>query len=266
MGGLFPIKWFGKKSGLSAIRSGDVNMNIIRPLNSLGNMTVAVGTKNEFVYGDGNVQLTLTSLPAGSSGTLTVAETDGSPTVSGVSTIRFPDGSVTDAGGGTVDVTVSTANLTVEDADSSPSITNVTKIKFPDGSVTSGGTGIAIVDLSSSVSVSMYRLKAVGADTLTCRTWDGATEGGTDVTVAKNHKLRNSIASAVIDGVTVNYTYPTTTTRIASIGASSESQVVVPRYIVNDIVFVTSPSGGTGVSSVSKLDINADGRAWAKVP
>jgi hypothetical protein len=68
MGGLFPIKWFGKKSGLSAIRSGDVNMNIIRPLNSLGAMTVVSGSENAFKYADGNVQLVLKNLDGGGSG------------------------------------------------------------------------------------------------------------------------------------------------------------------------------------------------------
>jgi hypothetical protein len=112
----------------------------------------------------------------------------------------------------------------------------------------------------------MYRLKSIQSEYLTCRTWNGTTEGGTDIYVAKNHKLRCSIASAVIDGVTVTYTYPLAdnVSRTATITTTSEDQVIVPRYLVNDLIFAVESSSGTGVSGKTLIDLNVDGRAWAK--
>lgn len=116
--------------------------------------------------------------------------------------------------------------------------------------------------------VQMYRVKSVQGDYLTCRTWDGTTEGGSDVYVAKSYKLRTSIGSAVIDGVPVTYSYPSNVERTATISTSNESQVIVPRYLPNDIIFVAS-ANATGVSvsgtPLKLIDLNADGRAWAKV-
>jgi hypothetical protein len=116
--------------------------------------------------------------------------------------------------------------------------------------------------------VQQYRLKSVQGDYLTCRTWDGSTEGGTDVFIAKNYKLRNSITSQVIDGVTVDYTYTTTVERVAEIATAEETQVVVPRYLANDLIYAIA-SNATGVEDaeenpITLIDINADGRAWAK--
>ena len=111
-----------------------------------------------------------------------------------------------------------------------------------------------------------FRIKSVQGDYLTCRTWNGVVEGGNDVLVAKNYLLRNSIVSR--GGI--SYTYTSTTERTANDGADTENQVVVPSYVVNDEIFaIPFQKGGTGAENpsggyVNYLDINSDGRAWAK--
>lgn len=120
------------------------------------------------------------------------------------------------------------------------------------------------------VALQMFRVKSITetdeGDYVTCRTWDGTNEGATDIPVAKPYKLRKSPwhnGSAIIDGVNVSYIYSTNVKRTASVPSGySEVQVVVPRYLVNDVIFAAETE--TGVTDASWLDINADGRAWAR--
>lgn len=99
----------------------------------------------------------------------------------------------------------------------------------------------------------------------------GAGDSSTDFKVAKPYKLRHSITSASIDGDSISYTYAgdalSKQERTATVDATSELQIVVPRYLVGDTIYYAS-SVVTGVevsgSDVGKLDINADARAWAK--
>jgi len=121
-----------------------------------------------------------------------------------------------------------------------------------------------------------FRVKSCGDDHLVCRTWDGTTEGGTDVKVAKAYKLRHSITSATVETdagstTTINYTYASRTNnldgkRYADYGGGSVTEIVVPRWLVNDQIWATKVIGtGVTVSSVELtwLDDNRDGRAWA---
>jgi hypothetical protein len=104
-----------------------------------------------------------------------------------------------------------------------------------------------------------------------------------DVVIAKPFKLRHSITSASFDGVTVNYTYSSLSGNLDGIrvatptGGTAENELVIPRWLVSDIVFATIPTNGTGVYYTGTLngvsetnmpvilqDINTDGRAWAK--
>ena len=122
--------------------------------------------------------------------------------------------------------------------------------------------------------VERFRLKSVQGDYITCRTWDGTTEGGSDVKIAKPPKLRRSIASESIEGTTVSYSYASRTNNLdgkrdASAGGVTITEIVMPVYIVNDEIFAAKPLRGTDVvvSSVELeyLDINVDGRAWGMV-
>jgi hypothetical protein len=117
--------------------------------------------------------------------------------------------------------------------------------------------------------VQQFRFKSINSDYLTCRTYDAITgEGGIDIYIAKPFKLRNP-ASEVIDGVTVSYSSYSGQTRLASDGVNpDETQVINPRYLVDDLIYaVTVDHTGVTVSSVELvlIDINTDGRAWAKI-
>lgn len=137
-------------------------------------------------------------------------------------------------------------------------------------------------------SVSRYRVKSIQRNYLTCRTWDGSAEGATDICIAKPFKLRRAIAGAIIDGVNVSYTYDAadipSTTRIASNGTETETQIIVPRYLFaapsqlpdkGDEIFAVGantglvtvanePVGTAGGQAITLLDLNIDGRAWAR--
>lgn len=117
----------------------------------------------------------------------------------------------------------------------------------------------------------LFRLKSVQPDYLICRTWDGDEEGTEDIFVAKNYKLRNSIEEETIDSVTYNYTYTSVVHRVSTPegGGASEQQYVVPRWLVNDLIWAIPAhtlveAGAEGQEQpVVWLDLNLDGRAWA---
>lgn len=213
----FKIEPFGK--GRNAIQSAYAN-EVVDCLNPLGNIKLTRGKDDKVFYSDVDVTIQLGIAPG-----------------------------------------VQEAGITVSESDGTPSVSDVTEIKFPAGTVTNDGGGV--VSISAVAPVQMLRLKSIQADYLTCRTWDGTTEGSTDILVAKSYKLRNSIVSAVIDGVTVTYAYPDTVTRTATISGSNETQVIVPRYLVNDLILGMTV-GYTGVTAVTVIDLNLDGRAWSR--
>lgn len=118
--------------------------------------------------------------------------------------------------------------------------------------------------------IKRYLIRSVEADHLVC-----AEVGGADgILIAKPWRLRRT----PFDGqaitfddenggtYTVNYTYTTSIKRTVRIGQSfTEVQVVIPRYKPDfDYIFAMSAENGTGVTDVDLIDINADGRAWAR--
>lgn len=94
-----------------------------------------------------------------------------------------------------------------------------------------------------------------------------------DFKVAKPYKLRFSISSADIDGITISYSGYNTSLqrRTASAGSVSITQAIVPRYLAEDLIFyAVAPTGVAdadivGFPDIGLIDINADGRAWAKL-
>ena len=68
--------------------------------------------------------------------------------------------------------------------------------------------------------------------------WDGVTEGGTNVYVAKPYKLRNSQTVVALDGVNISYVYDGGTLMRAATHPNFQSDVqkIIPRYLVNDII------------------------------
>lgn len=122
-----------------------------------------------------------------------------------------------------------------------------------------------------SIPVSMFRVKEVSREFIICKTWDGEEDGEDDVLIAKPFKLRNSNTSADIGLTRITYVYNETNPqqRTASTNVDSEIQIVIPRFLLNDVIYATVCKGNnSGVKNVDVpikwLDINADGRAWAR--
>jgi hypothetical protein len=130
-----------------------------------------------------------------------------------------------------------------------------------------------------------YRIKSYQQDYYTCRTWDGTTEGSTDVLVAKPKALRGSIASDHIlasDGfstIDISYTYSGNyLTRTASktggtfaSGIDQEAHVIVPGFYAglsgNFDEIWASTVDSTGVTAAPTImDDNRDARVWTSVP
>ncbi|MCX6896278.1 MAG: hypothetical protein NTZ16_12435, partial [Verrucomicrobia bacterium] len=132
--------------------------------------------------------------------------------------------------------------------------------------------------------IKQFRIKAQGGTSLKCVTWDGVNEGANYVYVAVPPKLRSTIASATIRGNLITYTYSNWPERVATINGVSETEVIVPCYLNDDVIYAGRPIGGTGVMTDPALgpadgivghpttppvavlyqDLNVDGRAWAK--
>lgn len=110
-------------------------------------------------------------------------------------------------------------------------------------------------------------IKSVSDDFLVCRTFLNSEEGTDDVFVAKPYLLRRS----PFDGGTranLSFTY-TNTTREATVlsgpnSGISQTERVVPSYLVGDILIATSVSGGTRVTSATLEDLNNDARQWTR--
>jgi len=140
------------------------------------------------------------------------------------------------------------------------------------------GASLELTSFGSSGSkISQYRLKEIRADILRCRTLDGATEGSTDIYVAKPPRLRQTL----FDGKSITYTndgesftaayvYISSTKRTATISGTPETQIVIPRFKIDfDIIYASSVSQSTGLldpngGAITLVDLNVDARAWAK--
>ncbi|HOJ76396.1 MAG TPA: hypothetical protein PLL65_20955 [Phycisphaerae bacterium] len=107
------------------------------------------------------------------------------------------------------------------------------------------------------------RYKSMGDNHLVCRTWNGTTEGTTDITVAKPYLLRESTTRT---GYTYNYTGDQARTSTKTSDSSTEDQVIVPEFVLNDQIWAISTDTGVtvGTTPVKYLDLNVDARAWAK--
>lgn len=104
-------------------------------------------------------------------------------------------------------------------------------------------------------------------DHLVCRKWDGTTEGTVDINVAKPWFLRRT----PFDGQTragVTYTYTSHVQRTADDGSGTETQVINPSFVLNDVIYVVRDiEGGTDVTEGGEPVVwlaEYAGRAWAK--
>ncbi len=139
------------------------------------------------------------------------------------------------------------------------------------------GTYLEIFPGNGGSGVGLYRYVSMGQDHIVCREWDGVTPGTQDVLIAKPYKLRYSITHQDIGGVGVDYSSYSLTgqTRLATGGTDTETQIIVDRYLVDDLIFAISATTLVEVTTGSPpdevtqklglLDLNVDGRAWAAV-
>lgn len=109
------------------------------------------------------------------------------------------------------------------------------------------------------------QIVAVGGDTLTVVNWEGTSWGSAIKTICKPYLLRTSITSR--GGQT--FTYSNGFTRVATQGASTENQIIVPSYVAGDEIY-TGTVDSTGILDVDgneilDVDLNGSARAWAKV-
>lgn len=124
----------------------------------------------------------------------------------------------------------------------------------------------------ASGSIQQFRFKSYHANYLTCRTWNGTTEGGSDVYVSVPFKMLE-VSSETIDGDSYSYSYSNDSNgnRIRTVTKASdidfyEEQMIVPRLLTNDLILATPiPTGYTSQSGPTPtyVDLNLDGRAWS---
>lgn len=152
-----------------------------------------------------------------------------------------------------------------------------------EGRVFRGPRQIAVSSTEQNL-VQAFVIKEVSLNYLVCRTWDGPTSGigDDDVLIAKPRLLLGdnpSFGTAVYSGYTDDGLERTS----VIVGETNETQVVVPTYqtdtdltgtVYGSIIYaIRNPGGGSGVLGVFPddpdaplewLDLNIDGRAWAK--
>jgi hypothetical protein len=138
------------------------------------------------------------------------------------------------------------------------------------GTVLQIATGATSGAAGGSASADKFRIKSYSGTYITCRTWDGTTEGNSDVYVALPPEIRSSIASEVIDGDTYTYTYTLATQSRVSVRTSDSDSVteyMTPRFIVDQEILAIKVNGNTTVSvGGNALEYQAiTGREWAAV-
>lgn len=118
-----------------------------------------------------------------------------------------------------------------------------------------------------------FEIKEVKGDYVLCYAVTSVGTGTVEIPVAKPYLHRQSLTSR--NGIA--YTYQTAfegstaiVERVATKSPNTETQRVVPQYVSGDRIFASKLiNGGTGVKDIDDkpvrfIDLNLDGRAWAK--
>ena len=119
-----------------------------------------------------------------------------------------------------------------------------------------------------------FRFKDDLGSSLRCRTWDGTTEGTTDVFIAKQPTLRATYASAVQNGVTYSFSYSAGSadtngnhyfSRVtAGSDGTNVTSDIAPPFIFNDDIYAVAIVAETlDENSCAWLDQSP--RAWAAI-
>ncbi len=119
------------------------------------------------------------------------------------------------------------------------------------------------------------QLRAVHADYLVCRTWDGLTAGDVDIYVAKPAGLRTDWNGQTRAGITYSDYTADGQTRTATDGATMERQHITPIYAPpadgwpgDEIIAIPAHTGLSDPDGhpIALVDANVDGRQWAWRP
>lgn len=146
-----------------------------------------------------------------------------------------------------------------------------------------GRTAKDAINGSASFQTGWYHVKSVQGDYLTCRSWDGTTEGTVDIFIAKPPWLRQTpyngltiaYAAGVLDtaAVTLSYAYVSGTQRTVTKAGVAQTQFIVPAYVGTGtgykgeeiwaaFVGVTGINGGDG-KPIRLVEIYSS-RGWGK--
>ena len=132
-------------------------------------------------------------------------------------------------------------------------------------------------DGSKAFMVRQFRVLSIQGDYLTVNPFNGFSyDEKIKILVAKPYLLRKSLTSR--NGIAYTFASDAAgmagTERTATEGADTETQVVVPSFVEGDVLYAARGiTGGTGVTFLSSggenkdvawIDLNTDGRAWAK--
>jgi hypothetical protein len=120
----------------------------------------------------------------------------------------------------------------------------------------------------------MFQLVSVHGDYVLAAEFDGVTAGTLSIPVAKPWLLRRTpFDGESRDGITYTYGGSASREGVDDDTSETETQLVVPSYVVGDVLFAIRTLRGTGVTwspvagvtdPVLWLDLNIDARAWAK--
>ncbi len=137
------------------------------------------------------------------------------------------------------------------------------------------------------ISISAYRFKRIGdeddMDYIVCTKWDDTSDPPKEIEIALPFKLRASVETEEIDGITYEYSdwNSLNQTRIstnADDDTDVETQVITPRYLEGDLIFAFP--GFTGAMGLNQdpeqvtidnlvpvvfQDLNVDARAYCRV-
>lgn len=111
----------------------------------------------------------------------------------------------------------------------------------------------------------MMRVKSEQANTVTCREWDGTTEGSDDILVAKPVECRRATYDGTTNADGWLLTYASVNTRTATkTGETTQTHEIFPPYAVNSVIFAEQPVNGTGLDDVTWRDTNDAAREFTE--
>jgi hypothetical protein len=189
--------------------------------------------------------LTWTEIVSEAASGISVAETDGSPSSSGITALRFSAGSVAISGSTATVTTSSTTGITVAEVDGSPSSSGITRLVLPNGTVAISG------------STATYTAAAPATPTITVEEVDGAPTGSISKLVLPN-------GSVAISGSTATYTAGSAGITVAEVDGSPSSSGITNLVLPNGTISIsgstatyTPASGGLSHSYAGKSTIGA---------